>query len=111
MRISDWSSDVCSSDLPEPEHGAAVVLGAQLLEIGQAADVPQPRDGLRIAAARRDLAVAREMLEHGKVDRLRRGAERRMGGGLAKVGDQPVERVEARLRVADRKSTGLNTSH
>src|SRR3546814_14580988 len=44
MRISDWSSDVCSSDL--------------LLEIGQAADVPQALDRARIAAARAHFHIA-----------------------------------------------------
>src|SRR3546814_8868973 len=31
MRISDWSSDVCSSDLPHPEIFAAVMPGHDLL--------------------------------------------------------------------------------
>src|SRR3546814_14977377 len=40
------------------------------------------------------------MSENGQIDRLRRGAERGIVRGLGQIGDQPVERVEARQRVA-----------
>src|SRR3546814_3132078 len=54
MRISDWSSDVCSSDLPEPERLVDTAL-AQNLDIRQAA--------ARIDEARalRDLAAGRQL--------------------------------------------------
>src|SRR3546814_18284235 len=54
MRISDWSSDVCSSDLPEPERLVDTAL-AQNLDIRQAA--------ARIDEARalRDLAAGRPL--------------------------------------------------
>src|SRR3546814_9367958 len=77
MRVSDWSSDVCSSDL-----------------------VPHPFDRFCVAPARRDLDGARQMPEHGKVDRLGRRAQRRMRRHLSQITDQPVERGEARQRVA-----------
>src|SRR3546814_6912879 len=35
MRISDWSSDVCSSDLAEAHVGAAVLEGARALQVLQ----------------------------------------------------------------------------
>src|SRR3546814_17211085 len=43
MRISDWSSDVCSSDLPAEFHGqtgaeAAITLHRELAKAGRSAD-------------------------------------------------------------------------
>src|SRR3546814_9966303 len=35
MRISDWSSDVCSSDLPPAAIGEAAAVPTQHLDIGQ----------------------------------------------------------------------------
>src|SRR3546814_1280758 len=32
MRISDWSSDVCSSDLFRPEQGQKTIVGEQILD-------------------------------------------------------------------------------
>src|SRR3546814_19071122 len=37
MRISDWSSDVCSSDLPGPVH-----LSIPLGDLSREVDVPRP---------------------------------------------------------------------
>src|SRR3546814_13372348 len=34
MRISDWSSDVCSSDLPGVEHGSNADPCAEVLRVG-----------------------------------------------------------------------------
>src|SRR3546814_11536793 len=51
MRISDWSSDVCSSDL-----SAAVVENEDRAEIGRVAVLERPGDGL--AAARGKLHIA-----------------------------------------------------
>src|SRR3546814_3595982 len=66
MRISDWSSDVCSSDLQADPHQA----GSQ--------DPGRADDGRGEAAARCDpLAQA----PGGAVGRLRRGAARRRGVG------------------------------
>src|SRR3546814_12896389 len=36
MRISDWSSDVCSSDLGRRGHGSALLAGEQLLDVALA---------------------------------------------------------------------------
>src|SRR3546814_10869075 len=50
MRISDWSSDVCSSDLPvrpdRPQHGFGLELGQ---DHGLGAEIPGPQQH-RIAA-------------------------------------------------------------
>src|SRR3546814_6742746 len=66
MRISDWSSDVCSSDLvrpPDPDPGADVRRFA-----------PQPRDAGE--SARPDLDRNHGAAEIGRRDRLRRRADR-----------------------------------
>src|SRR3546814_5480265 len=103
MRISDWSSDVCSSDL----------------EIGQQAEEPRPLDGLgedalllgrhRGDAARHDLAAlgneALQQLHVLVVDLRRVGAGERAGLAAAE------ERPPAGLAAVDRKSTRLNSSH
>src|SRR3546814_1653952 len=101
MRISDWSSDVCSSDLPGV--GKSTLLGAvipRLREAGRTVGViavdPSSRqtggallgDRLRLMTNAEDSGVfVRSMAAR---DRL---------GGLAE------------LTVGDRKSTRLNSSH
>src|SRR3546814_19317763 len=66
MRISDWSSDVCSSDLgvdEAGEHGGAVKVVDRRLRAGGAA-------GALLVAGEQDIAVARNDRRH----RLRRVA-------------------------------------
>src|SRR3546814_8140970 len=49
MRISDWSSDVCSSDLRRPslrDGGTALLRPAALAARGRAAGLSRDRDGL-----------------------------------------------------------------
>src|SRR3546814_3735404 len=76
------------------------MLGAQLLEIGEAADVPQALDRIEIAAARAHFHVARQVLEHRDIDRLRRCAQHRLRGRLREVGQKLVERAETRGWIA-----------
>src|SRR3546814_18161855 len=38
MRISDWSSDVCSSDLPAAPHGRPAAPGGRPAIVGRSAD-------------------------------------------------------------------------
>src|SRR3546814_19509946 len=55
MRISDWSSDVCSSDLRQIEEGqeiAGLEMRAGLLEVGLALGVDQGRCRVGKAACR-----------------------------------------------------------
>ncbi|CAF1102507.1 unnamed protein product [Adineta ricciae] len=82
--------------LPQLQHGAAVMFGAQLLEIGQPADVPQSLHRIEIAAARTHFHIARQMLEHRDVDRFGCGAEHRLARRLRKIGQKLVERPEPR---------------
>src|SRR3546814_4071590 len=71
MRISDWSSDVCSSDLHAVHRDHRVVLGDDLLpgniehllhHVHLAADTIEER-GVEIESRRRDLGEAAEMLD------------------------------------------------
>src|SRR3546814_19133528 len=48
MRISDWSSDVCSSDLPIPEQRITTIIpepGRQRAEIDIRSDLPESEQG------------------------------------------------------------------
>src|SRR3546814_9218867 len=95
MRISDWSSDVCSSDLAVRAGGAAAAVRAQLLhEIARCAvrgeevaqrgaaagdgvfEDPPYRVGEQAVALARDLAG---------------GAQRRDAGGKQRLGGVDVE--------------------
>src|SRR3546814_1141899 len=114
MRISDWSSDVCSSDLAATLHRRARDLGL----VGGALGLPQQLDGGQGDAAVVELV---EGLEHlglvvdvpGHEDGLQRlrspfdlgGAEvvdARDAGQLESLLGEPLDVLE------DRKSTRLN---
>src|SRR3546814_9166038 len=106
MRISDWSSDVCSSDLAD---------GAELAVVGG------HRHRLPCRNARIVIAKAEAVVEQAKghADRLaERGIARQRDLQLAMlVADQPLlapRLFPCRVRRAargDRKSTRLNSSH
>src|SRR3546814_7009586 len=83
MRISDWSSDVCSSDLPpvsgQPDEAVEDALGARLLEF----------DLQLVAVDVEDRAIAEFLVEDAHADRevgawLR--ADRCGGGALGQIG-------------------------
>src|SRR3546814_6170318 len=105
MRISDWSSDVCSSDLVEQ------VFGGTHLEFARRLDVELFDDAVvdehRIALAARAEAETRSV--HLQPDGLRElavavGEHRHLAFSL--VGLAPRAHDEG-----DRKSTRLNSSH
>src|SRR3546814_5144691 len=84
MRISDWSSDVCSSDLSYRIRQMEDVLGVQLFR-------RRPR-GLELTSEGETLQTA-----------VRQGLERL---------DEAVLAIRRRARTpTDRKSTRLNSSH
>src|SRR3546814_5009195 len=99
MRISDWSSDVCSSDLEVVRIGKAEMFG---------------RDG--IADLSTEMAAAIERLrEQGRTTMVVRKGERDLGAiGLM---DTPRDAAKAAIEqlktlgITDRKSTRLNSSH
>src|SRR3546814_2103404 len=104
MRISDWSSDVCSSDL--------------LLELGQTGDDRvgggEGATGKLVAAVEQTFFDAR-----GQLGQRERGRCRRIGryGALAETseegeeGDKGGGRQRHQPGEEDRKSTRRNSSH
>src|SRR3546814_9762196 len=99
MRISDWSSDVCSSDLlvADPLQAARLAgRGGGPLDGAQAVEEEVLHDGprLRLPEWRVNRLLAVDLVV-GLVERLVVGAQRR-----AELGEQE-----------DRKSTRLNSSH
>src|SRR3546814_6657199 len=122
MRISDWSSDVCSSDLAATAPAAAetiAITGGRIVTMGPAGEIASGtlliRDG-RIAAVGADVAVppdATRIDASGKV----------VTPGLVAAGTA-LGLIEVRMVAAtddrgthkrdlsaDRKSTRLNSSH
>src|SRR3546814_5206654 len=111
MRISDWSSDVCSSDLAfvacfaQLLAGRNEALGARLLAAFDAARGDMRlfgEAGAAIIAARLGISGARRGDQAG--EGKRRGGDDGKGGGKA------AERGEL-IGHGDRKSTRLNSSH
>src|SRR3546814_7205410 len=104
MRIRDWSSDVCSSDLPFGDRGFAhagvahierVVLAAAAQDLDRAIDLgPAPDQRIDLAVLGLLVEVDRELLE------------RAFALGLVGLGGFLV--VGA---LGDLKSTRLNSSH
>src|SRR3546814_5101965 len=108
MRISDWSSDVCSSDLERIEAGGAIVAGPILIfarrgRIDDPGDMPRSREqeGFRSrqmihqppdAGERRDMILAPRLDIGGRGDlpEVDRGAARRQAVRY----DQPIGAVE-----------------
>src|SRR3546814_1429933 len=99
MRISDWSSDVCSSDLPL-DRFLRRIFGVELQE-GCAAVHLRNTGGLRKNIIGQAGAVQRR---HERTARCRRAAEILLESRLA------LRNANAALDI-DRKSTRLNSSH
>src|SRR3546814_6719548 len=116
MRISDWSSDVCSSDLLCPEAFFSSLL--KLLEHccgGRAASVTGRR--LRLVGGRRQ-ALHQHLVDPAAVHVDHLEAQPAVVEALAGVGnvaeplqDEAGEGVEAAVALQDRKSKRLNSSH
>src|SRR3546814_6061669 len=121
MRISDWSSDVCSSDLPEAHYTApmskALPLHVIVLAAGQGTRMKsaqpkvlqrlggRPMLGHVIDAARSlDVAGVHVVIGHG-ADAVRRWADAAYETGAVQWAERP-QRIEA-----DRTSTRLNSRH
>src|SRR3546814_6707352 len=102
MRISDWSSDVCSSDLDRREGQAGPLPGDRKMDVPeeQMTDVAvlaeHVEEGIRFGE--------RHAVEVSHADRQRRVVHEDV--------DRPVEGFgEALFDPGDRKSTRLNSSH
>src|SRR3546814_10090547 len=110
MRISDWSSDVCSSDLRLDKEGQA------RLEAAATAMAVRGMRVLGVAAGRvpREVA-AKDHLEHdfellglvGLKDPLRPGVKE----AIAQCRTAGIRVIMITGDYADRKSTRLNSSH
>src|SRR3546814_3349867 len=97
MRISDWSSDVCSSDL------LAERLGLSIGEAGAHHAVAVHGDAVQLAGRK---AVLRERYDGERIGIL---------GGRGAVSKRYRQRIAAgdrqRNKAEDRKSTRLKSSH
>src|SRR3546814_5202562 len=113
MRISDWSSDVCSSDLVERARADIGDKFAQVpgdLRIGCLIVGGGGRDGAGLA----ELVDLDHIRNDAALHRLPHEARRQADGEdeAAKRHKSPVLRsVVMPLPLADRKSTRLNSSH
>src|SRR3546814_6185233 len=109
MRISDWSSDVCSSDLcagyfaiqPAPPvlHHALCIIGDIVRRIGLRAIGDDLHQRLRAARGQALLEILRY---HHKAAQAARDDPFRDLAPVMSEGD---------VQIADRKSTRLNSSH
>src|SRR3546814_7615990 len=99
MRISDWSSDVCSSDLRRHKQAVGARVGAEL-------HVPVERAG-QIAAAKAPLPLRRRGLEAPAI----KAPLLRSGRGLEAPAIQSPSPAQREREARDRKSTRLNSSH
>src|SRR3546814_4120659 len=108
MRISDWSSDVCSSDLP-PRIAARHVAVAE-----------QAGHGLAVDRLRNVLIVGGQAVVAGRI--LVLAAMEAASAGYGEGHDHPLPLLQGRSRpglhnfahefmAPDRKSTRLNSSH
>src|SRR3546814_3361709 len=114
MRISDWSSDVCSSDLSERRERTDLVVERPRLEVMRVGCVDEQVIGCLIAkagAVGRLVRLVQHLddpggeVEHAGVQRLP-DAE----AGIEAAGEGGDEGLLATVP-ADRKSTRLNSSH
>src|SRR3546814_9465858 len=101
MRISDWSSDVCSSDLVTMRDGCRIAVDLWL---------PQPLDGA--AAAPERVPTIAILTPYYRRFALKPGSDGvEAGPNAARYRDALVPRGSAVLVVEDRKSTRLNSRH
>src|SRR3546814_2336307 len=111
MRISDWSSDVCSSDLRDAGIGAAAHRHAEPLAVEIAHDADEAAI-LRPDQIFGGNADAVEMNRSGVAAPPPHLVESCAGGaGAVHVDEEQRDARGTRSAGADRKSTRLNSSH
>src|SRR3546814_1286337 len=112
MRISDWSSDVCSSDLFAATDAGTDAFDGDAHLLRAAPDIGRrPRPGAavqRIAENAADGDAVEATGRDRRIRRIRAGLDG-AGGQWSLVGLQDV--LQAWKPNADRKSTSLNSSH
>src|SRR3546814_9925017 len=108
MRISDWSSDVCSSDLTFAAVGAETIGGGgQRFEAAVGMRIEQRAQDLRFPGLLRGGVGGLEQV----VDRGVRRAHGYVAGAGEDRGRVDPRQVDDVLVLRDRKSTRLNSSH
>src|SRR3546814_2988545 len=109
MRISDWSSDVCSSDLLDRRRAALMFAVIDRLDI-VAVGVEQERGVIArmIGPLARRAIVAAARRQPGLVKGIDRRAIRRLKRQVMPPGQLAQRRFAV---LGDRKSTRLNSSH
>src|SRR3546814_1652938 len=113
MRISDWSSDVCSSDLPPPFEEPAVDQRDAWPEARQAMATGRVADALRRAPDRTPMVSAAVALAEPQGSVLLMTASAREVTRVFRAERFSSAAVLATVIAAsiDRKSTRLNSSH
>src|SRR3546814_5048189 len=126
MRISDWSSDVCSSDLMPAPYDRVPDPAADLYRVALGdppVDDRRPRDVLSIevaAPAHRVDRLRRHPVRPPEVEHRLHVALMRFVGELGpepfgfahpEVGAERLDHPAAQAHVVDRKSTRLNSRH
>src|SRR3546814_2970283 len=120
MRISDWSSDVCSSDLQQIDARLVVHAGIEEqvaghqrrrllpLHVESDAAIAAPVIGNGAAAVRNDEPELGKPLEEVGAQQLHEGGGIRID--VVRAGEMEV-RIAGVADMEDRKSTRLNSSH
>src|SRR3546814_9658865 len=108
MRISDWSSDVCASDLAGHGHAVGLVLLDRQYLLEQRAQ-------LHLAEGAAGLDVAEHALEVADADRQLLHLAQAALHRFQALGDELERRVQAGvergLQLLERKSTRLTSKH
>src|SRR3546814_15834487 len=102
MRISDWSSDVCSSDLPVPAEGYGGPFRTGL--IGEMEWVTFPFAGVYLGVADRAFRLVRDSLAKKSLGHTVRSEERR-------VGKECVSTCRSRRSRYNEKKKKINETH
>src|SRR3546814_5605731 len=113
MRISDWSSDVCSSDLRRPDMSLSLVtrplsevLGRSVMFISDSHGPDAERAVAMLAPG--DIAI----LENTRFEKGEEKNDPALADAIAGLGDFYVnDAFSTAHRAQDRKSTRLNSSH
>src|SRR3546814_2951293 len=104
MRISDWSSDVCSSDLIQT---SSLNLNPQYRY-----QENQPPQLVGYQASNTVQVTVRRIAESGRiVDMLVASGSNQISGPSLSIDKPDAAFDEARTKAVDRKSTRLNSSH
>src|SRR3546814_6547447 len=112
MRISDWSSDVCSSDLQANRY-----VGAAEKVIDMKLSLPQQLLGAFALAAVLSMGVVAPAAARDNDNQRSEHADKDKKHDKARANDrqdarrQQAARQPAQRRAGDRKSTRLNSSH